>query len=86
MDANLQYFDMYLHNKHISGYVQILVTGGRFMISYIEGHSKQYCLLLSVNIRQRDLNSDLHKQIWIFKLCPVCFLTFGRRSAYYVHV
>ena len=69
MNANLQYFDIYLHNKHISEYAQILVTGGRFMIFFIEGHSKQYCLLLSVNIQQRDLKSDSHKQICTFKLC-----------------
>ena len=34
----LQYFDKYLHNKHILEYAQILVTGGKFMIFDIKGH------------------------------------------------
>ena len=32
-------FFMYLNNKNILEYAQILVTSGRFMIYHIEGHS-----------------------------------------------
>ena len=33
---------MYLYNKNILEYAQILVTSGRFMIFYNEGHSSTY--------------------------------------------
>ena len=38
LEAKLQYFDGYLYDKNILEYVQILVTGGKFMIFDIEGH------------------------------------------------
>ena len=38
LEAKLQYFDGYLHDKNILEYVQILVTGDKFMIFDIENH------------------------------------------------
>ena len=35
---------MYLYNKNILKYAQILVTSGRFMIFHIEGYSRIYLM------------------------------------------
>ena len=43
----LQYFDKYLHNKNILEYAQILVTGGKFMIFDIEGHSTLLVIIIA---------------------------------------
>ena len=39
LEAKLQYFDKYFHNKNILEYAQILITDGKFMIFDIESHS-----------------------------------------------
>ena len=42
LETKLQYFDIYLHNKNILEYAQIVVGTGRFVIFHIEGHSIVY--------------------------------------------
>ena len=43
-ETNLQYFDIYFHNKNILEQAQILVTGDKFMIFDIEGYpNSQTC-------------------------------------------
>ena len=41
-DAWFYIIFMYLYNKNVLKYAQILVTSGRFMIFHIEGHSNIY--------------------------------------------
>ena len=42
MEAKSYCFNMYLYNKNIFEYAQILEGSGRFMIFHIEGHSTIY--------------------------------------------
>ena len=39
---------IYLYNKDIIKYAQILVTSARFMIYHIEGHSTIYTILYNI--------------------------------------
>ena len=39
METKLEHFDIYLHDKNIFKFVQILVTSSCFIIFDIEGHS-----------------------------------------------
>ena len=41
IELKLRDFDIYLHNKKILEYAQILVGSGRFVIFHIKGHSNK---------------------------------------------
>ena len=51
LDAKLQYFEMYVHNRNILEYTPILVGSGRFIIFHIEGHSTTP----SISLHHEDL-------------------------------
>ena len=76
-DAWFYIIFMYLYNKNVLKYAQILVISGRFMIFHIEGHSNNYeifenfgtmlvsmmCRLLPANKKQDLTQSSLFAQL-----------------------